>query len=990
MPSLNRGAMSHRDWGYSRVAVALLCLIAACKKDGTGPSTTQLTVSIVGTGTVTSVPAAIDCTTANAGTCTADVASGVSVTLTAAPAVGWAFVAWSGNCSGTGSCVVSMTAARSVTATFQQLFRLSISMMGNGSASSSPVGINCTTGNAGTCTADFLSGTQVSLTATPAAGWVFSGWSGSGISCPGTDACAVTMDQARAVTATFLQQFGLTVSGAGSGTGTVTSAPAGINCTSTAGAASGTCTANYSTGTLVTLTAAPAAGSVFNRWGGPGISCPGTDPCPVTMDQARSVTATFVQQFALTLSGAGAGTGTVTSVPAGINCTSTAGTTSGSCTATYSSGVSVTLTATPVAGSAFSNWSRDCVGTGSCVVSMTAARSVTATFQASVQQFALTVIGAGTGTGTVTAVPTGINCTSTAGTTSGTCAANYNSGTSVTMTATPAGGSAFSSWNGSGISCAGTDPCTVTMDQARSVTATFVQQFPLTVSGAGSGTGTVTSAPTGINCTSTAGAASGTCTANYNSGAGVTLTATPATGSVFSGWSGDCTGTGSCLVNMTAGRSVTATFLKTFTLAFGVNVSGGGSVRAVPPGVVCRADQTPCTATYVDGTVVTLTATPDPGWLFGSWLGYACSASDCSVSMTSDWAVIARFVPRQWIQLTPSGIAPEGRSQHTEVYDPPSNRVTVFGGSLEGGGAANDVWLLTGADGTGGTPTWSQLLPAGLGPAPRYEHTAVYDPASNRMIMFGGLAANGLPVNDVWVLTNANGAGGTSTWNQLTPLGTPPEIRGAHTAVYDPSSNRMVVFGGVSGVSFSALNDVWVLTNANGTGSPPSWLQLTVTGIPPTGRFDHSAVYDPGSNQMIVFGGSNSSIALNDVWLLTNANGLGGTPSWVQPSPSGTPPVPRFGHSAVYDAGSNRMILFGGGSFGTGPFNDAWVLSSANGVGSPPAWTQLESAGAPPAPRAWHRAAYSPASNRMMLFGGNDGSIMRNDVWVLTEASRLP
>src|SRR5205823_1004567 len=205
----------------------------------------------------------------------------------------------SGNCTGTGSCVVSMTAARSVTATFQQVFRLSVSMTGNGTVSSSPVGISCTTGNAGTCTADFLSGTQVSLTATPAAGSVFSGWSGS------------------------------------------------------------------------------------------GISCPGTDPCPVTMDQARSVAATFVQQFALTLSGAGSGMGTVTSVPTGINCTSTAGTTSGSCAATYSSGVSVTLTATPVAGSAFSNWSRDCVGTGSCVVSMTAARSVTATFQASVQQFAL-------------------------------------------------------------------------------------------------------------------------------------------------------------------------------------------------------------------------------------------------------------------------------------------------------------------------------------------------------------------------------------------------------------------------------------------------------------------------------------------------------------------------------------------------------------------------------------------------------------------------
>jgi len=549
-------------------------------------------------------------------------------------------------------------------------------------------------------------------------------------------------------------------------------------------------------------------------------------------------------------------------------------------------------------------------------------------------------------------------------------------------------GSAFSSWNGSGISCAGTDPCAVTMDQARSVTATFVQQFPLTVSGAASGTGTVTSAPTGINCTSTAGAASGTCTANYNSGAGVTLTATPATGSVFSGWSGDCTGSGSCLVNMTAGRSVTATFLKTFTLTFGVHVSGGGSVRAVPPGVVCPADQTPCTATYVDGTVVTLTATPDPGWLFGSWLGYACSASDCSVSMTSDWAVIARFVPRQWIQLTPSGIAPEGRSEHTEVYDPPSNRVTVFGGSLEGGGAANDVWVLTGADGTGGTPTWSQLLPAGLGPAPRYDHTAVYDPSSNRMIVFGGLANDGFTVfGDVWVLTNANGIGGTPTWNQLAPMGSAPATRLGHTAVYDPNSNRMVIFGGLGGTSpFPVLNDVWVLINANGTGGAASWIQLSAMGIPPAARVFQSAVYDPGSNRMMVFGGrDNSPTAFNDVWVLTSANGLGGTSSWVQPSPSGTPP--RSGRP-VYDAGSNRMIVFDGGN--SGAFNGAWALTNANGIGSPIEWAQLQSPDAPPPPRDGHTAVYSPTSNRMMLFGGYDGSIRRNDVWVLTQANRLP
>lgn len=448
------------------------------------------------------------------------------------------------------------------------------------------------------------------------------------------------------------------------------------------------------------------------------------------------------------------------------------------------------------------------------------------------------------------------------------------------------------------------------------------------------------------------------------------------------------------MVNMTAARSVTATFLKMFTLAFGVHVSGGGSVTAAPPRLVCRAEQTPCTASYVDGTGVTLTATPDPGWLFGSWAGNIgnCSASECIVSMTTDRAAIATFGPRQWIQLAPTGAAPDGRSVHTEVYDGASNRAIVFGGLLQSSGTVgNDVWVLTGADGTGGTPAWNQQFPAGGGPAARQGHSAVYDPSSNRMIVFGGLAGDGFTAfSDVWVLTNANGLGGTSTWSQLTPMGSAPATRVGHTAVYDPNSNRMVIFGGLRGTSpFPVLNDVWVLTNANGTGGAASWIQLSAVGIPPAARVDQSAVYDPGSNRMMVFGGrDNSSVAFNDVWVLTSANGLGGTSSWVQPSPSGTPPVARSGHTATYDAGSNRMIVFGGGNFGA--FNGAWALTNANGIGSLIEWAQLQSPDAPPAPRSGHTAAYSPVSNRMMLFGGFDGSIRRNDVWVLTQANRLP
>ena len=216
----------------------------------------------------------------------------------------------------------------------------------------------------------------------------------------------------------------------------------------------------------------------------------------------------------------------------------------------------MTLTATADSGSTFAGWSGEgCSGTSTCTVSITQAPTVTATFN--LPQFTLTVSKAGTGSGTVTSSPAGINCGST-------CNAPFDSGTSVTLTATANSGSTFTGWSGEG--CSGTSTCTVSMTQARNVTATFnLSQFTLTVVKAGTGSGTVTSSPAGITCGST-------CSAPFASGTSVTLTATAASGTVtsdpssdvnavFTGWSGGgCSGTGTCTVSLTQNTTVTATF----------------------------------------------------------------------------------------------------------------------------------------------------------------------------------------------------------------------------------------------------------------------------------------------------------------------------------------------------------------------------------------------------------------------------------------------
>jgi hypothetical protein len=248
-------------------------------------------------------------------------------------------------------------------------------------------------------------------------------------------------------------------------------------------------------------------------------------------------------EVALTIDRAGAGSGTVTSSPAGISCGTT-------CTAQYPSGTQVTLAAAAAQGSVFAGWSGGgCAGTGPCVVTLTATTTVTATFSPGGATFALTVDRTGAGSGTVTSAPAGIACGIT-------CAAAFPSGAVVTLSAAAAQGSEFAGWSGGG--CGGTGVCTVTLTADVAVTATFTPiapgaTFALSVSRSGTGSGTVTSFPPGIDC-------GATCAAAYPVGTVVALTAVPAAGTVFAGWLGTCAGAGSCLVSMTADRSVTARF----------------------------------------------------------------------------------------------------------------------------------------------------------------------------------------------------------------------------------------------------------------------------------------------------------------------------------------------------------------------------------------------------------------------------------------------
>jgi PKD repeat protein len=149
---------------------------------------------------------------------------------------------------------------------------------GSGQVSSSPAGISC----GGSCQASFDDGTSVTLTATPDASSVFTGW--SGCTANGPNSCTVLLSQDTTVTATFASTTPtLTISKQGPGSGTVSTSPAGISCGTS-------CKATFPIGSTVTLSATPDPGSVFTGFTG---DCVATQSCQLAMTQNRSVTATF-------------------------------------------------------------------------------------------------------------------------------------------------------------------------------------------------------------------------------------------------------------------------------------------------------------------------------------------------------------------------------------------------------------------------------------------------------------------------------------------------------------------------------------------------------------------------------------------------------------------------------------------------------------------------------------------------------------------------
>ena len=213
-------------------------------------------------------------------TCAAS--AGDAITITAAPSGGFHFVSWiGGSCTGQhAACTFHAASDENDTATFA-----SGAVTIDGAAS--PVAGGTATVASGACKAASCSavgGSSVTITATPAAGYRFTGW--SGVSCSGaTNPCAFTAAQSESDTALFVARFTVSATASSGGSVSVSDPSPAASCSA------GSCTVDA--GDAVTINAAPGAGFGFAGWSGG--SCPASaDPCVLHVTANETDLETFV------------------------------------------------------------------------------------------------------------------------------------------------------------------------------------------------------------------------------------------------------------------------------------------------------------------------------------------------------------------------------------------------------------------------------------------------------------------------------------------------------------------------------------------------------------------------------------------------------------------------------------------------------------------------------------------------------------------------
>eukprot|EP01117_Protostelium_nocturnum_P008108 TRINITY_DN288_c0_g1_i4.p1 TRINITY_DN288_c0_g1~~TRINITY_DN288_c0_g1_i4.p1 ORF type:complete len:489 (+),score=129.23 TRINITY_DN288_c0_g1_i4:54-1469(+) len=302
-----------------------------------------------------------------------------------------------------------------------------------------------------------------------------------------------------------------------------------------------------------------------------------------------------------------------------------------------------------------------------------------------------------------------------------------------------------------------------------------------------------------------------------------------------------------------------------------------------------------------------------------------------------------------WMRPNVTGNLPSARCAHATSSN--SSSLFVFGG-WNGQKMLNDLYILEQGE-TNNSGVWNKPDTMGNTPGIRAGHTMTIIPRKNQMFLFGG--GDGTQyLSDLHILDLK-----TMAWSEAYVAGQPPAARSRHTSTL--IGDKLFIFAG--GDDLRVYNNLYVLDPEK-----MNWTRPLMKGELPEERWGHASVSVHEDSKLLVFGGHNGTKMVDDLWILEIE-----TFTWIKVVPlnssdgSGSPGV-RAGH--VICSFGKRVFVFGG-SDGSKILNDVWVLDVSSQNYSEWQWIKPALSGNAPTPRCAH--SVNPVGNKIMVFGGVSG-----------------
>lgn len=303
---------------------------------------------------------------------------------------------------------------------------------------------------------------------------------------------------------------------------------------------------------------------------------------------------------------------------------------------------------------------------------------------------------------------------------------------------------------------------------------------------------------------------------------------------------------------------------------------------------------------------------------------------------------------QNWTEISTGG-SPPPRANASAIYYPAGNKIIIFGGRNVSGNL-NDVWSLDLS-----TNQWQDITPlSGPMPTQRFTANALYDSVMNRMIIWSGQGA--MLYNDVWAFNLSN-----NTWQELWTDGNvsgAPLKRYGTAAVFDPISRRLVNFAGFT--TSGRFDDTWSFQVDS-----IIWNDRT-NAVFPEMRCLHSASIARNNSRMIIYGGQHNG-QLDDIWSLDLVSY-----NWTNITPAVKPAGRWF--SPIITTKYDDIVIYGGQNSLT-TLGDLWKFSLDSMK-----WDSIFQGGVKPSDRWGHSSVYIPGSDKLIIFGGADPDY-KNDTW---------